>query len=100
MMKPQHPILKRFGARWAPWLVLLAALTQIALSFHHHDDLDSHDSCDACQVGHQTSIAPNVVPAVCCMFPTRVEFRPGPSDVVGFPPGVLGERVRGPPSLG
>ena len=69
-----HGIWNRLGSRMAPWFVLLAAFVQIGLAFHHHDDLQTHDDCGACIVGHQGTGVESLQPVELVLEPGLVEY--------------------------
>lgn len=88
----------RIGSRLAPWFVLLAAFVQIGLAFHHHDDLQIHDDCRVCLVGHQGPRVDSIQPVELVFAAGLVEFLAlgdglGPVDQVSPP-----ATARGPPS--
>jgi len=90
--------IRRIGSRYVPYLVLLAALAQIALSFHHHEDLTRHDTCAACEVGHQPGLTPRVLPVATAHLSRFVVERVAALRRTGFAAPVVCDRARGPPA--
>lgn len=82
-----------------PCLLLAVAAAQVALSFHHHDDLAAHDDCPVCVQSQQGLAAPDVAP------PSVVGLSVSSSALRILPilaacgPVVLAVRSRGPPAL-
>ena len=93
-----HSVWNRLGSRMAPWFVLLAAFVQIGLAFHHHDDLQTHDDCGACIVGHQGSRVDGIEPIELVLEPGLVEFLAMGDGLVPVDQDSLPATARGPPS--
>jgi hypothetical protein len=93
-----NSIWKRLGRRLAPWFVLLAAFVQIGSAFHHHHDLETHDDCGACVVGHQGSRVDSIQPVEIVLSTGLVEFLALGDGLVPVVQDSPPAAARGPPS--